>query len=56
MVNGDWHGKQYLALKASAWKKLAAYYEANKYVPTDQRPPGMPGVNSPCPVPSGRGR
>ena len=30
MVNGDWHGKQYLALKASAWKKLAAYYEANK--------------------------
>ena len=27
MVNADWHGKQYLALRTSAWKKLVAYYE-----------------------------
>ena len=26
-VNGEWHGKQYLALRTSAWKKLLAYYE-----------------------------
>ena len=26
-VTNDWHGKQYLALRTSAWKKLAAYYE-----------------------------
>ena len=26
-VTGDWHGKQYLALKESAWKKLLTYYE-----------------------------
>ena len=25
-VTGDWHGKQYLALRESAWKKLVAYY------------------------------
>ncbi len=29
-VTGDWHGKQYLALRQSAWKKLVAYYEAQK--------------------------
>ena len=28
MVNGDWHGKQYLALRTSAWKKLLTYYES----------------------------
>ncbi len=26
-VNGEWHGKQYLALRTSAWKKLLTYYE-----------------------------
>jgi hypothetical protein len=25
-VTGDWHGKQYLALRESAWKKLVTYY------------------------------
>jgi len=30
MITGDWHGKQYLALRESAWKKLAAYYETLK--------------------------
>ena len=29
-VTGDWHGKQYLALRESAWKKLLAYYESVK--------------------------
>ncbi len=27
-VTGDWHGKQYLALREAAWKKLVAYYSA----------------------------
>ena len=27
-VTGDWHGKQYLALREAAWKKLLAYYQA----------------------------
>ena len=27
-VTGDWHGKQYLALRESAWKKLLTYYES----------------------------
>ncbi len=30
MITDDWHGKQYLALRESAWKKLAAYYETLK--------------------------
>ncbi|MBQ9252877.1 MAG: hypothetical protein IJ188_09610 [Clostridia bacterium] len=29
-VTGDWHGKQYLALKEAAWKKLLTYYESLK--------------------------
>ncbi len=27
-VTGAWHGKQYLALREAAWKKLVAYYSA----------------------------
>ncbi len=26
-VNGEWHGRQYLALRESAWKKLLTYYQ-----------------------------
>ncbi|MBR1585733.1 MAG: hypothetical protein IJ662_09355 [Clostridia bacterium] len=29
-VSGAWHGRQYLALKASAWQKLQAYYDSLK--------------------------
>lgn len=29
-VSKDWHGKQYLALRESAWKKLVAYYDSVK--------------------------
>jgi len=29
-VTGAWHGKQYLALRQSAWKKLVSYYESVK--------------------------
>ena len=29
-VTGDWHGKQYLALREAAWKKLVAYYTTLK--------------------------
>ena len=29
-VTGSWHGKQYLALREAAWKKLVAYYNTLK--------------------------
>ena len=29
-VTGSWHGKQYLALREAAWKKLVAYYSTLK--------------------------
>ncbi len=29
-VTGSWHGKQYLALREAAWKKLVAYYNGLK--------------------------